>query len=118
MAAWVMQAPPPRTTPHPIDLNEMTAGLWSDDEEEAIDGPEADAGAADLAFSKAASKQHKAQTKRDEMRATRRKAQEQAAADKAALKEQRRNIDNAKQLQAEVDQEEAQLALRRERRQV
>ena len=91
----------------------MRAGIWSDDDE-----PSGTAANADGSGAPQPSKEQHAKTKRDRAREARRRVQELAAAEKAALKAQRRNIDNAKQLQAEVERESEERRLRRERREV
>ena len=107
-----LQAPPRQILSSQVHLKEMACGLFSDhsDDEATTTGP-------GLPSEEAASRS-KPKTKKDRAREARRKAQEHVLAEKQALKAQRRNVDNSKQLNAEIDKQEQQKTLRRQRREV
>ena len=109
-----LQAPPLQILSNEAQLKEMACGLLSDSDADAgIEATAATAvGTQELSVLKAA------KTKKDRAREARRKAHEKALADKRALKEQRRNVDNCKQLAAEIEDQEKEQEMRRLRLQV
>ena len=111
MNSAALQAPPAQLPDATAELRELSAGLWHDE-------PASSHAADDTLPGGGALVATKAKTKQDKAREARRKAQAESHAAKATLKAQRRDVDNAAQLAAEVEQDEAARARRRQRRQV
>lgn len=103
-----MQPPPLVIPASDVQLAEMRVGLESDDEDE-----EGDAEGDETAAAKAPGRSKK--TKKDRAREGRRRAQEDAVAEKKALKALRRDLTQLKDLQQGISDQDAQTLLQQQR---
>lgn len=111
----LVQAPPATVDERDLAFTEMASGLFSEDDDSDHDATAALEGTGGGA---AAVKPRRCKAKKDAAKEERRKAQAKALAEKRALKAQRRDVDAARQLQRDIEEDSAQQELRRQRREV